>query len=91
LELEAQEAMLMGDCRRYEGVTPEKMESIKQGLLKSGIKPPDGPSGMIEAMGVKVSVNYAEADQALDVCIIDKPPFIPDSLIWAQIESPIKA
>lgn len=81
----------MPDCRRYEGVTAEKMEQVKQGLLRSGIKPPDGPTGMIEAMGVKVSVSYVAADQALDVCIIDKPMFIPDTLIWAQIESPLKA
>lgn len=81
----------MPDCRRYEGVTAEKMEQVKQGLLRSGIKPPDGPSGTIEAMGVKVSVNYVAADQALDVCIIEKPMFIPDTLIWAQIESPLKA
>lgn len=81
----------MADCRRYEGVTAEKMEQVKQGLLRSGIKLPDGPSGMIEAMGVKVSVNYVAADQALDVCIIERPGFIPDTLIWAQIESPLKA
>jgi len=81
----------MPDCRRYEGVTEQKMEQMKQGLLRSGIKLPDGPSGTIEAMGVKVSVNYVAADLALDVCIIDKPMFIPDTLIWAQIESPLKA
>jgi hypothetical protein len=81
----------MPDCRRYEGITEEKMEQVKQGLAKSGIKPPDGPVGVIEAMGVKVSMNYVAADQALDVCIVDKPLFIPDSLIWAQIESPLKA
>jgi len=81
----------MPDCRRYEGVTAEKMERVKQGLIRSGIKPPEGPAGMIEAMGVKVSVNYVAADQALDICIVDKPEFIPDTLIWAQIEWPLKA
>ncbi len=81
----------MVDCRRYEGVTQEKMERVKQGLARSGINLPDGPNGVIEAMGVKVSVNYVAADQALDVCIVEKPPFIPDTLIWAQIESPLKA
>jgi len=81
----------MADCRRYEGVTEEKMERVKQGLQRNGITLPDGPNGMIEAMGVRVSVSYVAADQALDVCIVDKPSFIPDTLIWAQIESPLKA
>lgn len=81
----------MPDCRRFEGVTAEKMEQLKQGLIKSGIKPPDGPAGVIEAMGVKLSVSYVAAEQALDVCIMEKPAFIPDTLIWAQIESPLKS
>lgn len=80
----------MPDCRRYEGVTAEKLERVKQGLARNGITLPDGPNGLIEAMGVKVSVNYVAADQALDVCIIERPMFIPDTLIWAQIESPLK-
>lgn len=80
----------MPDCRKYEGVTPEKMERVRQSFLKSGIKLPDGPTGMIEAMGVKVSVNYAAAEQVLEVCILEKPSFIPDTLVWAQIESPLK-
>ncbi|HEV3275685.1 MAG TPA: hypothetical protein VG860_02620 [Terriglobia bacterium] len=81
----------MTDCRRYEGVTAEKMEQVKQGLERSGVRLPDGPSGIIEAMGVRVSVNFVAAEQTLEVCIIEKPPFIPDTLIWAQIESPLKA
>jgi hypothetical protein len=81
----------MGDCKRYEGITREKLENLKQGLVKSGIKPPEGDSGMIEAMGVKVSVAYAASEQALDVCIVEKPDFIPAALVWAQVEAPLKA
>ena len=80
----------MSDCKRYEGVTREKLEQLKQGLVKSGIKPPEGDSGIIEAMGVKVSVNYTAAEQALDVCIVEKPAFIPEALVWAQVEAPLK-
>ena len=81
----------MSDCKRYEGITREKLEQLKQGLVKSGIKPPEGDSGIIEAMGVKVSVNYTAAEQVLDVCIVEKPAFIPEALVWAQVEAPLKA
>lgn len=81
----------MDDCKRYEGITREKLEQLKQGLIKGGIKPPEGDSGMIEAMGVKVSVNYAASEQALDICIVEKPDFIPAALVWAQVEAPLKA
>jgi len=81
----------MDDCKRYEGITPEKLQLLKQGLQKGGIKPPEGDSGTIEAMGVKVSVTYIAAEQALNICILEKPPYIPAALVWGQIEGPLKA
>ena len=80
----------MDDRRRFEGITPEKLEKLKQGLQRSGIKLPEGASGIIEAMGVKVSMNYLAAENALDLCIVEKPSFIPSSLVWAQVEGPLK-
>jgi hypothetical protein len=85
-----QREILMDDSRRFEGITPEIVERLKQGLLQKGIKPFDGDSGTIEAMGVKLSVEYHAAEQVLDVCILEKPAFIPDSLVWAQVEGPLK-
>jgi|HubBroStandDraft_1064217.scaffolds.fasta_scaffold1326042_1 hypothetical protein len=80
----------MDDCRRFEGITPEKLDRLKQGLEKSGIKVPETGNGIIEAMGVKLSVTYVAAENALDVCILDKPMFIPSSVVWAQVEGPLK-
>lgn len=80
----------MNDCKRYEGITPEKMAQLKQRMLNSGIRPPDGDYGLIESMGVKVSLCYVPAEQVLDVCIVDKPDFIPSALVWGQIEAPFK-
>ena len=80
----------MGDSRRFEGVTPDVVERLKQGLQKKGIKPFEGDSGTIEAMGVKLAVNYHTAEQALDIHILEKPAFIPESLVWAQVEGPMK-
>ena len=80
----------MDDSRRFEGVTPEIIERLKQGLQQKGIKPFEGDSGTIEAMGVKLVVNYHSAEQALEIRILEKPAFIPESLVWAQVEGPLK-
>jgi hypothetical protein len=80
----------MDDCRRFEGITAEKLESLKQGLQQRGIKLPEGGNGIIEAMGVKLSVNYVAADNALDICIVEKPAFIPAAVVWSQVEGPLK-
>jgi hypothetical protein len=88
---ENQREILMDDSRRFEGITPEIVGRLKQGLLQKGIKPFDGDSGTIEAMGVKLSVDYQAAQQTLDIRILEKPAFIPDSLVWAQVEGPLKS
>jgi hypothetical protein len=80
----------MDDSKRFDGITPEIVERLKQGLQQKGIKPFDGDNGTIEAMGVKLSVDYHAAEQALDIRILEKPAFIPDSLVWAQVEGPLK-
>ena len=80
----------MDDCRRFEGITLEKLENLKRGLQQRGIKLPEGGNGIIEAMGVKLSVNYLAAENAIDICIIEKPAFIPSSVVWAQVEGPLK-
>jgi len=80
----------MDDCRRFEGITRERLDTLKQGLQLKGVKLPDGGNGIIEAMGVKLSVSYIETENALDICIVEKPPFIPSALVWAQVEGPLK-
>lgn len=80
----------MDDCRRFEGITPEKLAKLKETLEKGGIKVPEGGNGIIAAMGVKVSVSYVEAENVLTICILDKPAFIPSSLVWSQVEGPLR-
>ena len=80
----------MGDCKRYEGITRERLERLKQHLTKIGLNPPEGDNGVIESMGVKISVSYISSEQALDVCIVEKPDFIPAVLVWSQVEASLK-
>jgi hypothetical protein len=80
----------MDDCKRFEGITPEKLHNLRQGLQQKGVRLPDGGNGIIEAMGVKLSVSYVETENALDICIVEKPDFIPSALVWAHVEGPLK-
>lgn len=81
----------MDDCKEYAGITREKLDDLKQGMRQRGLTPPEGDSGVIEAMGVKLSVTYANSDQILKFCILEKPAFIPAAAVWSQIESSLKA
>ena len=80
----------MPDCKDYNDVTREQLGKLKQKLQQMGITPPDGDSGAIEAMGVKLTVAYDEGGQKLTVCIVEKPPFIPESMVWGQIEGSMR-
>lgn len=82
--------MMDDDCRRFEGISADKLEGLKQGLQQKGIVLPEGGNGIIEAMGVRLSFNYLAMENALDICILEKPVFIPSSLVWAQVEGPLK-
>jgi hypothetical protein len=80
----------MDDCKRFEGITPQKFQNLREGLQRSGIRLPEDGNGIIEAMGVKVAVSYLATENALDICIVEKPPFIPSALVWEQVEGPLK-
>jgi hypothetical protein len=80
----------MAECKDYSDVTREQLGRLKQKLQQMGITPPEGDNGTIEAMGVKLTVAYDEGGQKLRVCIVEKPAFIPESMVWGQIEGSLK-
>ena len=80
----------MDDCKEYAGITREKLDALKQGMKKTGLNPPEGDSGTIEALGVKLSVDYRAEQQTLKFCILEKPAFIPAAMVWGQIEAQLK-
>lgn len=80
----------MDDCKEFGGVTREKLDNLKQTMRNNGMTPPDGDSGVVEAMGVKVSLAYNAANQNLKICIIERPAFVPAAMVWAQIENSLK-
>ena len=81
----------MADCKTFADVTREKLQSLKEELRKNGFNPPDGDAGVIEAMGVKISVTYQASGQTLEVCVVEKPAFIPASMVWSRVEAALKS
>jgi hypothetical protein len=81
----------MAASKEYTGIARQRMNRLWQGLRSTGITPESsGDSGTIEYQGVKLSVSYDEANQVLKLDILEKPAYIPESLIWGFIDNSIQ-
>ncbi len=80
----------MPDSREYGGTSRDTLNCIRKDLEGMGIKLPEGDNGTIEYQGVKLSVTYFEADQKLAVKILDRPVFVPESMLWQLLETRIQ-
>jgi len=66
------------------------MDCLWQNLISKGIAQQSSDSATMEYMGVKLSMNYDEPTQLLKIDILDRPIFIPESLIWQFIDSSVE-
>lgn len=80
----------MADGKEYSGVTEAGIQSLRQSLQELGITVPDGDSGTVTYQGVKLGIDYAQAEQKLSVKILEKPAFIPESLIWQMLDARVQ-
>ncbi len=80
----------MADAKEYAGITRAAMDCLKLRFQSQGMTPFVGDSGTLEQQGVKVSVAYIEAEQKLQVGIIEKPFFIPEDLVWTLLDGAVK-
>ena len=78
------------NCKEYPGITRERINKFRAETEKSGQPLPPGDSFVIEKSGVKISLEYSEAAQTLKVCILEKPGFIPDSMVWTIIDDQMR-
>ncbi len=79
----------MDESREYTGVTAASLDCMKADMRMKGIRPPEGNIGTIEHMGVSLSFTYLEPE-TLQFRILNKPPFIPEQLIWGFLEPVVK-
>ena len=80
----------MADVKEYEGITESGLDNLRKDLQSVGITPPQGNSGTIEYQGVKLAINYDPPSQKLTLNIVEKPIFIPESLIWQMLDGRIQ-
>ena len=80
----------MASSKEYPATTRSRVDCLWQNLISKGIAQQSSDSATIEYSGVKVSVNYNEPAQLLRIEILDKPTFVPDSLIWQLIDSSVE-
>lgn len=80
----------MADVKEYGGITEGGLDNLRKDLQSMGITPPQGNSGTIEYQGVKLAINYDPPSQKLTLNIVEKPVFIPESLIWQMLDGRIQ-
>ncbi|MGH9439880.1 MAG: hypothetical protein ACRD22_18875 [Terriglobia bacterium] len=80
----------MANSKAYSGISETGLGILKKDLKSMGITPPEGDSGIIEYQGVKLGVEFASAAQKLTIRILEKPPFIPENLIWQLLDGRVQ-
>ncbi len=80
----------MAEAKEY-NLTRSGISCLKSRLEAQGIKAPDGDRGVVEHMGVKLDLSYAEASQTLRVEIAEKPAFVPESLVWSFVDTAVQS
>ncbi len=80
----------MADSKDYDGIARPALDCLKNDLRSMGIDPPSGDTGTIEYQGVKLSITYVAGSQKLSIQIVNKPAFVPESLVWQLLDGRIQ-
>ncbi|GEM_PF-1128214 len=78
------------NCREFTGISRDAVNKFREQVEKAGQPLPPGDSYTIERSGVKLSVDYTEVSETLRLCIVEKPGFIPDSMVWSIVEDQMR-
>jgi hypothetical protein len=78
----------MPDCKKYGGITRGELNSLRAELAKMDVKIPTGDDVQVKGpMGIELRATYNEPGRTLEICIVKKPFYIPESQIWNIIDS----
>ncbi len=80
----------MAQQKDYPNIEPKTLDCLKSELQSMGITPPEGDSGTIDYQGVKLQVTYQASAQTLSVEMLQKPVFIPESLVWQLLDGRVQ-
>jgi hypothetical protein len=77
----------MSKCKVYPEISREAVNSFRRHAEQSGHRLPDGDSFVTEARGVRMSVDYVEAQQTLTLCIVHKGLLPTEKMVWDELDS----
>src|SRR4051794_2162516 len=87
----AREENRMPDCKNYGGITRDELNLLRGDLKREGITIPEGDQVSFSGpQGIQLEATYDENKQTLRICIIKKPFFIPESMIWQFIDAGVE-
>jgi len=79
----------LGSTLAFTGISPEVFARLKQKLAGQGIDLPSTNSGVIGGSGIKAEYTW-DGSENLSVAILNKPIFLPMSVVTSGIQSTIK-
>jgi hypothetical protein len=84
-------AMNVSNCKQFDGISREELNGLRKVLEKQGVEVPEGDDVTVTAQqGVVLRLTYDKTAETLTVCIIDKPFFIPEVMVWSIIDAAMK-
>ena len=75
---------------RFSPVSPGEWSCIREKAADRGFNL-NGDSGQVQQMGVTVGYNYDAEVQTLTFTVVDKPVFIPSSMVETQLRNVIES
>lgn len=78
----------MPDCKKYGGISRDELVKLRKDLAAEGVSVPEGDDVEIKApFGVGLRAVYDEAKETLQICIVKKPFYVPESEIWKIVDT----
>ncbi len=78
----------MPEYKNYTAITREELINLRKDLAKEGINIPEGDDVEIKGpFGIELNALYDDRQENLEVRIIKKPFYIPESEIWKIVDA----
>jgi Ca2+-transporting ATPase len=72
------------DCRRF-AVEPPQFDQLRKELETRGFTA-SNDEGTLEFRGVRGSYRYDRAGHTLELCVLERPAFMPSAIIWQALD-----
>lgn len=78
----------MPDCKKYGGITRDELNHLRKDLEKEGVNVPAGDDVKVQGpYGIELRASYDEAKETLEIRIVKKPFYVPESEIWKIVDT----